>query len=293
MIRILPLDPRSKWAWLIGVVFLLFGSATVYAVVWYRHFYHHITVQELSHEVQHSTFQTTIRGGSPLTLQVYQQSNASNQPLVLFTSGDGGWSPFCADIAAHIAATGRTVVGFNMKDYLVTFASSQKPVTPDELTADYEAIIDVSVARPGVDHGTKATLAGWSVGAGYSVMMAVEPRLRDRVGQVVAISLPIYNELAWKPTDALIYFTHSTPHEKVFDTRKYLPELGNTPISMLNATNDDTSPYKEAQSLAAAVKGPKQFYTIQATGHHFEGGEDELYRCLDQALAGEPALTKQ
>jgi len=275
---------RRKWTWLSGLVIVLLGSATVYGVVWYRHFYHHVTVQELSHEVQHSTFQTTIRGGSQITLQIYQQSNALDQPLVIFTSGDGGWSPFCADIAAHIAATGRTVVGFNIKEYLVTFASSQKPVTPDELTTDYEEIINASVARAGVNHSARATLAGWSIGAGYSVLMAVAPGLRDRVDQVIAISLPIYNELAWKPTDALIYFTHGTPHEKVFDTRKYLPELESTPISMINATNDDTAPYKEAQSLIAAVKGPKQFYTIKAEGHHFEGGEKELYRSLDQAL---------
>src|SRR5215470_6097864 len=60
-------------------------------------------------------------------LQLYQQQNATNQPLVLFTSGDGGWSPFCADIAAHIAASGSTVVGIDAKDYLVKFASPQKP----------------------------------------------------------------------------------------------------------------------------------------------------------------------
>jgi len=216
-----------------------------------------------------------------------------NQPVVLFTSGDGGWSPFCADIAAHVAATGRTVVGFNVKEYLVTFASSQKPITPEELANDYESIINASLAQPGVAPGTPATLAGWSIGAGYSVLMAVEPRLSGRVGQVVAISLPIYNELAWKPTDALIYFTHGTPHEKVFDTRKYLPELGSTPISLINATKDDTAPYKEAQSLAALVKGPKEFYTITAEGHHFEGGESELYRSLDQALLSGTLLTKQ
>jgi pimeloyl-ACP methyl ester carboxylesterase len=284
---------RSKWTWAIGLFLLLLVSATAYGMVWYHRFYHHLTVQEISHEVQHSTFQTTIRGGTPVTLQIYQQSNAVNQPLVLFTSGDGGWSPFCADIAAHLAATGRTVVGFNVKDYLVTFASSQKPVTPEELTSDYESIINSSLTQPGVAAGTRATLAGWSIGAGYSVLMAVEPRLNGRVGQVIAISLPIYNELAWKPTDALIYFTHGTPHEKVFDTRKYLPELGSTPISMINATKDDTSPYNEAQSLAAFVKGPKEFYTVQAEGHHFEGGENELYHSLDQALLAGSSLTKK
>jgi len=58
---------------------------------------------------------------------------------VLFTSGDGGWSPFCADIAAHIAASGITVVGIDAKSYLVNFASPQKPITPEELTRDYDA----------------------------------------------------------------------------------------------------------------------------------------------------------
>jgi len=276
---------RRRWLWLAGFLLLSLLSATVYGVVWYHHFYHHITVQELTHEVRHSTFQTSIRGGSTVELQLYQQANAATQPLVFFTSGDGGWSPFCADIAAHIAASGRTVVGFNMKDYLVSFASSQKPVSPEELGNDYEQLIGDSLAQPGVNAKAPVILAGWSAGAGYSVMLAAEPRLRDRVDHVVAISLPIYNELAWKPTDSLIYFTHHTPHEKVFDSRHYLSELGSTPIALLNATNDDTSPYSEAQSLAATVSGPKQFYTIKAKGHHFEGGETEFYKALDQSLS--------
>jgi pimeloyl-ACP methyl ester carboxylesterase len=254
-------------------------------MVWYHRFYHHVTVQELSHEVKHSTFQTTIRSGTPITLQLYQQENAVQQPVVLFTSGDGGWSPFCADVAAHIAVTGRTVVGFNIKDYLVDFASSQKPVSPDELATDYDAIIRASLTQPGVNNQARPTLAGWSIGAGYAVLMAADPHLRDRVDRVVAISLPIYNELAWKPTDALIYITHGTPHEKVFDSRRYLAKLGDTPIAILNATDDDTAPYKEAQSLAAAVSGPKQFYSVKASGHHFEGGESEFYHSLDQGLS--------
>src|SRR4029453_13164834 len=104
---------RTYWPWLLGLFILLLASASIYTAVWYHGFYHHVTVQELSHEVNHSTFQATIRGGSSFALHLYQQANASAQPLVLFTSGDGGWSPFCADIAAHIASSGKTVVGFN------------------------------------------------------------------------------------------------------------------------------------------------------------------------------------
>src|SRR5262245_66317156 len=109
------LSKTKRWYWLSGSLILLLLSATAYGVVWYHRFYHHVTVQELSHEVRHATFQTTIRGASPITLQLYQQENAAQQPVVLFTSGDGGWSHFCYDVAADIASMWRTVVGLSHK----------------------------------------------------------------------------------------------------------------------------------------------------------------------------------
>src|SRR5262245_20927053 len=131
---------RLRWIVLIATVIVLVCAATAYAVRWYHGFYHHVTREELSHEVKHSSLQATIRSGPPINLQLYQQENARNQPLVLFTSGDGGWSPFCADVAAHIAATGITVVGIDVKEYLVDFASSKHPISPDQLATDYATI---------------------------------------------------------------------------------------------------------------------------------------------------------
>jgi dienelactone hydrolase len=266
-----------------AVLFLVIATASGFAVRWYHRFYHHITPQELSREVRHSSFQGAIRNGPPLKLQLYQQQNTANQPLVLFTSGDGGWSPFCADIAAHIAATGMTAVGVDIKEYLVNFASSQKPVTAAELTRDYNAIAELSYAQPGVNNKTPMVLAGWSLGAGYSVLVASQPEFRPRVDRVVAVSLPIYNELAWRPTDALIYITHGTPREKVFDARQYL-EKPLAPVVFLNATDDDTSPLEEARSLFKSASGAKQLYIVTASGHHFEGGETQFYKDLDNGL---------
>lgn len=271
---------------LLFLLVLLAGAATVAGAIWYHRFNNHVTSQEISHEVQHVTFDAAIRGGAPIKLQLYQQANASAQPLVLFTSGDGGWSPFCADIAAHIAATGKTVVGLNAKNYLTTFASSQKPVTPEELTSDYGEIIDAALARPGVSPKAPVTLAGWSLGAGYSVLVSSDKTLKTRVSRVVAISLPNYNELAWKPADALIYLTHGTPREKVFEAKDYLPKLTPLPLVMLNATDDDTSPLADAQSLFEKATGPRRLFTVTANGHHFEGGENEFYHDLDESFHG-------
>jgi dienelactone hydrolase len=269
---------------LIGALVLIVCGVSVYAVRWYHGFYHHVTHEELSHEVKHSTFQATIRSGPPIDLQVYQQENAKSQPLVLFTSGDGGWSPFCADIAAHIAASGMTVVGIDVKSYLVNFASPQDPVSAEELTRDYDTIAHLAIARPGIDVKAPVVLAGWSLGAGYSVIVASQPEFSLAVSRVIAISLPMYGELAWKASDAIIYVTHGTPNEKVFDAHQYLKKLKQTPIVFLNATHDSDAPFREAQSLYEVTPGVKQLYAVKARGHHFEGGEKEFYQDLDQGL---------
>lgn len=269
---------------IVAVACLVLCGASVYGVRWYHGFYHHVTHEELSHEVKHSTFQATIRSGPPLDLQVYQQEHAAKQPLVLFTSGDGGWSPFCADIAAHIAASGITVVGIDAKSYLVNFASPQKPITAEELTRDYDAIARLAITRPGIDDKAPVVLAGWSLGAGYSVIVATQPEFTFPVSRILAISLPMYGELAWKASDSIIYITHGTPHEKVFDVHQYLKKLKQTPIVFLNATNDENAPFREAQSLYDTTPGTKHLYAVKARGHHFEGGEKEFYQDLDQGL---------
>src|SRR5512138_1198079 len=142
---------RFLFRWVVCPLLLLFAGAATVGAIWYHRFNNHVTPQEISHEVGHKTFSASIRGAAPITLHLYQQENAKGQPLVIFTSGDGGWSPFCADVAAHIAATGKTVVGFNAKEYLTTFASSQNPVTPQELTHDYGDIIDAALTQSGID----------------------------------------------------------------------------------------------------------------------------------------------
>lgn len=270
--------------WLIAAALVIVCAVGVYAVHWYHGFYHHVTHEELSREVRHSTFQATIRNGPPLDLQLYQQEHATNQPLMLFTSGDGGWSPFCADIAAHIAASGITVVGIDAKTYLVNFATPQKPVTAEELTRDYDALAHIAIARPGIDNKAPVVLAGWSLGAGYSVIVATQPEFTFPVSRILAVSLPMYGELAWQASDSIIYITHGTPHEKVFDVHQYLKKLKQTPIVFLNATNDENAPFSEARSLYEAAPGVKHLYAVKAKGHHFEGGEKEFYEDLDQGL---------
>jgi fermentation-respiration switch protein FrsA (DUF1100 family) len=167
----------------------------------------------------------------------------------------------------------------------VSFATSQKPITTEDLTRDYDTMAHLAMAQPGIDVNLPVVLAGWSLGADYSVIAASQSGFSMPVSRVIAISLPVYGERAWKPTDSIIYFTHGVPNEKLFDVREYLKKLKETPIVFLNATNDDSASFREAQSLYEATPGAKRFYAVKATGHHFEGGEHEFYQDLDQGIA--------
>ncbi|HET9712397.1 MAG TPA: hypothetical protein VFP64_10965, partial [Pyrinomonadaceae bacterium] len=155
----------------------------------------------------------------------------------------------------------------------------------EQLTRDYDTIARLSIVRLGVDGKAPLLLAGWSLGAGYSVIVASQPEFSLPVSRVVAISLLRYGELAWRPADAIVYVTHGLPREKLFDANQYLKKLNRTPIVFLNAMNDSFAPFGEAQSLYAAVAGAKQFYAVKASGHHFEGGEKEFYQDLDRGLS--------
>lgn len=273
---------RARAALAVVTILALDGGSGFGGLALYR-YYNHTTPEEAAGEVVHTTRAMELRGRT-LTLQVYRCAATAPHPLFLFTSGDGGWSPFCADVAAHVALGGRTAVGVDVKEYMTTFATPDRPLTPGEIAGDYAAIVDEALRIPGVDPGSKLVLSGWSLGAGYSVVAASDPQVHDLVENVVAIALPEYNELAWQPLDSVIYVTHGVPDEKLFNVKDYIAQLGGIPLLMFEASSDRLSPIAEARHLYDAASQPKQLFVIDANGHHFEGGEATFYAKLDGEL---------
>jgi dienelactone hydrolase len=276
-------SPRQRKKILLPALLALLAVGVLAGGWKYYSFYYHTTRQESSGAVKRGSFEATLRG-KPVKLLIYQQEKPASQELVFFTSGDGGWSPFCADIAAHLAEKGKTVVALDVKNYLTTFHSPEKPATFEELTKDYEELINAALQRPGVDAQKPFTLAGWSVGAGYSILIGSREQMKPRVGRVLAVSLPVYNQLAWKTSDAIIYVTKGVPDEKTFDAHDIIGQLAPVPLYIYNASADDTAPLKDAQSLFAQAGEPKQLIIATARGHHFEGGEAEFYQKLDESF---------
>jgi hypothetical protein len=85
-------------------------------------------------------------------------------PLVLYASGAGGWHSFDGHVAEVLAESGIPVCGLSTHSYLKDFYSGPHPATPEEISADFAALVDQARAVACVDGARPVALVGWSLG---------------------------------------------------------------------------------------------------------------------------------
>lgn len=97
-------------------------------------------------------------------LSIYRPAADPAPPnLVLFLSGDGGWSLGVVDMARTLASHDALVAGLDVVKYLKRLRAREGDCY--DAASDYRSIADLLVARFGLPPATKATLVGYSSGA--------------------------------------------------------------------------------------------------------------------------------
>ena len=200
---------------------------------------------------------------------------------VLLTSGDGGFRNLAPQVAAFLSARGYFVVGFDAKHYLSSFTSGSATLSTADVATDYRTL--VAYARG--DGSARVLLAGVSEGAGLSVVAAADAGQQAALAGVLALGLPDVDELGWRFSDSVIYFTHKVPDEPTFHAADFLPRLGAVPLASIHSTHDEFVPLPEAQRLAALPPGPHRLFVIDAADHRFSDRQPELQATLAEALA--------
>ena len=212
------------------------------------------------------------------TLHVYGPNGG---PPVIVSSGDGGWLHLAPHVAEALAASGASVVGFDVKAYLEGFTSGSRAVEPDDVSADYRRLI--AFAARGSSE--KPILIGVSEGAGLSVLAAADPRTRELVAGVVTLGLPDVNELGWRWRDALIYLTHGVPHEPTFRATLLTGRVSPAPLAMIRSAHDEFVSAAEARELFQTAREPKREWLVPASDHRFSDNLPGLDRLLMDAAA--------
>jgi alpha-beta hydrolase superfamily lysophospholipase len=218
----------------------------------------------------------TLRGRRQ-TLHLYGPDRGA--PVILW-SGDGGWIHLGPQAAEMLAARGFFVVGIDSRAYLESFTSATTTLTPGDVAADFRTLIGYASRAT----GQHPLLVGVSEGAALSVLAAAD-RSMPAIAGVIALGLGDRNELAWRWKDAVIYLTHGVPREPTFSVRALVDRVAPAPLALISSTRDEYVPSGEIDSIVAAARAPKRLWMIDAADHRFSDKQEQLARCLADAIA--------
>jgi fermentation-respiration switch protein FrsA (DUF1100 family) len=232
----------------------------------------HATAQRILPSVDH----VNLRGQ---TFAVHLYGSRGGQPILL-SSGYGGWAHLAPHVAEMLAAAGLFVVGFDAKAYLSHFTTSGRTLTVAQEPGDYAALVEYAAGGS----GRKAILVGVSEGAGLSVLAAADARVKPLVAGVIGLGLPDRNELGWRWTDSMIYFTHALPNEPTFSTAAIAKGLAPLPLGAIHSSRDEFVPLTEVEHVLEAATGPQRLWVVHAANHRFSGGMAEFDRRLLEAI---------
>jgi dienelactone hydrolase len=222
------------------------------------------------------TDQLSLRGRRQ-TLHLYGQPRGA--PIIL-SSGDGGWIHLGPQVAEMLAARGFFVVGVDSRAYLESFTSATSALTPGDVAGDFRTLIGYASRAT----GQQPLLVGVSEGAALSVLAAADPSPPAPAG-VIAIGLGDRNELAWRWKDAVIYLTHGVPSEPTFSVLALADRIAPAPLAVIASAHDEYVPGAEIEQIMAAARAPKRLWMIDAADHRFSDRQEELARCLAEAIA--------
>jgi pimeloyl-ACP methyl ester carboxylesterase len=203
---------------------------------------------------------------------------AAARASVLFLPGDGGWHGFAITIANQIAKAGYDVYGLDTRDYLEAFTGTSV-LSVSQIANDLASF--TSAIRQA--SGSGVILVGWSEGA--ALVVAAAAANPSSYSGLVVFGLPEQAALGWRLRDSLASLAGREPDEPQFDVVPLLGRLHAIRTAMIQATHDPFTDMPRARALFERVGAPKRLRFIEARNHRFDGGTEDFFDALTDALA--------
>jgi hypothetical protein len=226
----------------------------------------------------------------PFVLHSYLPAEIrEDAPIVIYSSGSGGWHDFDQHLATVMAEHGMPVFGVSTHSYLRTFYSDGHPATSSAVVEDYRELIRQAKVIAKVDEARPVIIAGWSLGAGYAPLVASDPRVKSNVLGVIILSLSRDNETSLNVSHRLMSRLLRRTIGPSFDVSEYLGRVAPIPMAIIQAAGDRTASPDTAQSLISLV-GQEQrpslrlFQVTAGRSHSFAGGREQVDQSLEEAI---------
>jgi dienelactone hydrolase len=203
--------------------------------------------------------------------------------LVVFATGDDGWSGTSAALFQHLADQGYTLAGFSAPGVLAPVVGSGELVSTRQAARGLKEIYALARRHLGLADSTPIVIVGFSRGATVVAFTAVHPELKGDIAGAVAIALT-------READYLHVPEHERGPAVQVDKQGRLQLypavklLGSTRIAVIQSTNDRYVPAAESRQLLGPDTATLRLYPVESKNHGFSDARDKLMEDLDGAL---------
>jgi len=229
--------------------------------------------------------QMSLPRGSFSVTYVTPEKPRSPVSMILFATGDAGWWGTSGTIFKHLAAEGYYVAAFDSREIVRDAEKAEKKPTIEESAAGIDTVLVNMRRELGLPGTTPVIVTGFSRGANLVLFTAAARRLQHHLRGAVAIALTREMDYLAAPKPE-----HRPPEIKVDDkgriqTYPAIPLVGSIPFAVIQSSGDKYVPGDEARQLFGPDTGTRRLYVVDARDHGFRGGQAQMLRDLDDALA--------
>ena len=214
----------------------------------------------------------TSRGEYQLLVFPPASGGRAGRPLVLLTSGEGGWRRFDDLLAETFTNAGCWVGGIDVTKYFWEAQDDRQT-----LASDIRAFAAALAAAAGRKQDADVVLAGFSFGADLAPWVAGAGGWGDRVRGLLMIGPDETGSLQFRILEILGF----QPKDHIFSVAEALESAKGIRVAFVHGEKDDKS---AAPLLASKAAEPKRLHVVTGADHHFSGKESDLRTALLVAL---------
>ena len=191
--------------------------------------------------------------------------------IILFGSGDGGWSPVENRVCTFLQGNGFYTVGIDFRKYAATDYDA------DTLVSDFTVIAAVAAVRAG-NVELPIIYAGWSMGAVQAVGAAGDEKRRSsRLVGLVLMSMDQRGRYGLRLPEQIGIEPQG---EGTFGLADFTAAVTALKVVQLSAVGD----WMNNTDWIKGLETPHRLYELEHSNHDFNGADAALQRDLSEGI---------
>ena len=204
-------------------------------------------------------------------IRLYPAPGGDPRALVVFGSGDGGWSAWEHGVATWLQEANVAVAAFDFEKY--SAADFDQPTIAKDMAAVAAFAAEQLNAK-----GMPILYGGWSMGAAQAIAAVKGTNRPPELAGLLLMSLDSRGRYGLRAPD-LVGITPTGPG--TFDLKEFNPDLKDIRVVQYHGTAD----FMAQTTWIRLLKSPHQLYLLKGMNHGFDGLDSAFQPVLLQGVA--------